>query len=301
MARTEAQIKLSITADFISKAQVIALYGLQAGLTFLQQFSLVSLENNLFDTVSHAIWNLESLWDIYKAEALAEMSLQKVHGKEWYRQKALGYLFGVPVIPDTDIFDITGLTDEDILAAKVINQAAAVKMISNNGYGMLRIKVATANAFGVLGPLPQQQLTAFIAYMNRHAIDAGTQVHMTTGPADDLKLVIDVYYDALILSTTGARLDGTDATPVQDAANNYLGGLQFNGRYIKGDHAATLRKVPGVVTANIVSAASKYGNFNYTDTDVANVGPINEVRIADSGYMKIDQDAFVINFINISE
>jgi hypothetical protein len=42
-------------------------------------------------------------------------------------------------------------------------------------------------------------------------------------------VVLNIYYNALVLDGTGARLDGTEATPVQDAGTAFLNALPFNG------------------------------------------------------------------------
>ena len=59
--------------------------------------------------------------------------------------------------------------------------------------------------------------------------DAGTIVEPKTGVADDLRLEIDIYYDAAILNGVGQRLDGQNLNPVKTAINQYLKNLDFNG------------------------------------------------------------------------
>lgn len=288
-----------MTSSFIQRPEVITKYGLTPGNTFEQEFSLVSLENIFFETFAFALWSLDTLMDIFRGEMETEMEANHAHTKEWYRQKPLGFHFGVPVIPGTDKFDLTGLSDEQIESAKVIKQAATVKLISSNGYGILRIKVATANESGELEPVPTEQFNALKDYMLRHVVDAGTQVKLTTGPADQLRLVMDVYYDSLVLSNTGSRLDGTNDTPVQTSITDYLRSIEFNGMLILGDLERVLQTIQGVKRAKVKEAASKYGDYDYTTEGITNVGAIDEIRIADSGYMKVDE--LVINWKQIPE
>lgn len=290
-----------MTAPFMANLVIIALYNLTPGKTFEQEFSVVSLENILFDILAFAAFGLESLWDIFRIETETAMAKQRIHSQEWYRQKALGFRYGIPFKPDSDEYDYTGYTDEQIAAATVVNQAACIKLISSNGYGILRVKVAKANGSGELGQLPIAEFNAFKSYMLRRVVDAGTQVRSTTGDPDDLKLQLDIYFDPQILSNTGERLDGTNATPVQTEIVNFLKSTQFNGSLILSDLEKALRALTGVKIAVVKNAASKYGGFAYDTVGTPGVGAINEIRVADSGYMKLDEAELSINWISHNE
>src|SRR5690554_5872871 len=245
--------------------------------------------------VSKAIKTLYEFFIVFRTELETEMAKQKIHSKQWYRQKAIDFLFGFAVKPGTDEFDTEGAADEEIAAAKVVKQAACIKMISSSGYGILRVKVATEDGDGNLQKLPAEQYEALKYYFMRYAVDAGTQLKVTTGDADDLLLKLDVYYDPLVISTTGARLDGTADTPVLDAINEYLKSLEFNGALYVSDLIAAIRQVDGVRLAKCLEARSKYGSYDY-NADVLNAGLIDEIRVADAGYMKIDESVLQINY-----
>lgn len=257
--------------------------------------SKTSVWRRMVFVVAKAIWLLQNMFDNFRTELETEMAKQKIHSKQWYRQKAIDFLFGFSVIAGTDKFDTSGATDEEIAAAKVVKQAACIKMISSSGYGILRVKVATEDSDGNLQKLPTEQYEALKYYFMRYAVDAGTQLRVTTGDADDLLLKLDVYYDPLVISTTGARLDGTADTPVLDAINQYLKSLEFNGALYVSDLIAAIRQVDGVRLAKCLEARSKYGAYDY-NADVINAGLIDEIRVADSGYMKIDESNLQINY-----
>ncbi len=277
MARTIDEIKNNMLA------QVAADEVLSANLT---STSITAIWRLIIGVVAYAIFILENLFDIFRAEITAEMAAQKPHTKDWYRSKALAFLYGVPLTSGTDQFDTTDLTDDQITAASIVKQAAAVKLISDAGYGILRVKVATG-AGSVLEALSAAQLAAVRAYMNQ-VVDAGTQLTVTSSEADKLKLVIDVYYDPLVLSPTGARLDASSNTPVPDAIDAFLASIDFNGTWNKKLNEAAIMAVEGVLYANITAAASKYGAYNYEDTGITNVGAIDMFRIADAGYFTAD-------------
>lgn len=297
MARAYNDIKSKMTDEFINDESIKSKYELTPGNTFEQEFSKVSVENILFSIIAFAIWVHESLWDIFKAENEAEMAKQKVHSKQWYRQKALDFQYGFSVIPGTDQFDNTGKSEDEIEGSKIVAQAACIKMISSSGYGILRVKAAKLVG-AELEQLSEPELSALRYYFMRHAADAGTQLKVTSGPADLLKLKIDVYFDPLVLSSNGERLDGSGSTPVVDAIKSYLKSLDFNGSLIIGTLENAIRSVHGVSEETVIKEAfSKYGSYTYYTENVQNVGKIDAIRVADSGYMKLDEAELIINYL----
>lgn len=239
-----------------------------------------------------AIYTLEKLMDIYRQEVNEQIAQSRIHTRDWYRQQALNYQYGQEVT-DNGTYDNTGLTEVQIATAKIVKHASVLKYIIN-GRGVLRVKVAK-DAGGELVPMTTQELTVFKHYMNRVA-DAGTTVIPTSNVHDDLRLELDIYYDPTLLDNQGARLDGTDAEPVKNKIKAYLKGLEFDGRFIKTHLTDQLQAVEGVILPKIRRAWSKYGNYTY-ETVGQNVGEIDEIRVADAGYMKLDEETSVINFI----
>jgi hypothetical protein len=266
----------------------------------LTSTSTTAIWRQMVYAVAFAIWSLEVLWDIFRAEINTEMAKQRVHTKQWYRQKALDFQYGFPVIDETDLFDNTGATEADIEASKIIKQAACIKMISGSGYGILRIKAAR-QVGEELQPLTEPQLDAVKHYFDRYAVDAGTQLIVTSKEADDVKLSVDVYYDPLVIGSNGARIDGTAAAPVLDGIKEFLKSLEFNGALIIDDLQRKIRSIDGVKTVRIKEARSKYSAYTYETTGVPNAGLIDEIRIADAGYMKLDEDNTTINYKPFNE
>ena len=74
-----------------------------------------------------------------------------------------------------------------------------------------------------------------------------------------------------------------------------------NGKLILSELEKSIKQVPGVNYPVVQEAYSKYGAYDYTTTGVQNVGVINEIRVADAGYMKLDLDELLINYIPYSE
>ena len=293
MARELSEIKKQMTDDFVANQTIQERYALDTTKTFEQQFSKVSIENILFNVVAFAMWLLEKLINQNRTEINEQIATSRIHTQKWYREKALDFMYGYD-LNDTDEYDTTNLTDEQIASAKIIANAAPVKM-----QGYLRMKVVK-RVGDELAPLEPAELTAFTSYMN-YVTDAGTYVIPTTNIADDLKLTLDVYYNDLILAGDGSRLDGTANAPVQDAIKNYLKSLRFNGSFIESKLEGEIEAVEGVTMVKVVGAWSKYGSHEYESTANPNVGKINEIRIPDAGYMKLDDDHTIINFIAFTD
>lgn len=242
----------------------------------------------------------EQYWAIFKAEIEKRIAETRIHTPKWYREKALAFLYGVPLVQDKDYYDTTGMTIEAIATAKIISNAASIRVVQN-GYGTLRMKVVRT-VDGEYAAVLSQHIVALNTYFNAHIADAGTVVNVTTGEADLLKLKLDIYYDPLILAADGSRLDGTDATPVITKISNYLKSIDFeNGSLILTYLADNLQKVPGIKLPVVREAYSKYGGYNYSTIGVQNVGLINEIRVADAGYMKLDLAELLINYIPYSQ
>lgn len=286
-------------AQNISEITATMVEDVQANADINQQLTSTSKSSvwrSVLFICAKAVWSLQIMFDLFKSEIEIEMAKQKIHSKQWYRQKALDFQHGFALVPGTDQYNNINYTDDQITASKVVKQAACIKLISANGYGILRVKVAGDDGNGNLTQLPNSQFEAVKQYFTRYVADAGTQLKITTGEADDLLLNLDIYYDPLVLSTTGTRLDGTSETPVKDAIISFLKSLEFNGALYIDDLTNKIRTVDGVRLVKCLEARSKYGSYDYWTDDIQNIGLIDEIRVADAGYMKLDLDQLQVNY-----
>ncbi len=289
MARQFTDIKEEMTHNFITDEIIISRYQLKSDESFDQQFSKVSIENILFGVIAFAIWTLEMLFDQFKIKINEEIANSRIHTQKWYKEKALTFMLGYN-LNDSDIYDISDLTDEEIISAKIIANAAPVKM-----QGYLRMKVVKSVS-NELAPLSQSELTSFSSYIN-YVTDAGTYVIPTSGQADDLKLTLDIYYNPMVLAGDGSMLNGSDNTPVLKAIKAYLKSLKFNGSFVKSKLEDELKNIEGITMINVKNAWSKYGSYSYDSTTNPNIGIIDEIRPADAGYMKLDESNTMITYI----
>lgn len=283
---TIAEFKKLMTDSYIGNNTVKQLYELSSDLTFEEQFSAVSLENIIFSDVATAMYVMQQLFDQFKIDISGILNAQLSGTVNWYAYKAKLFQYGMELVPETDYYDNTGLTSEQIDAMRVVKYAAAVE---SKDKSILYVKVATDDGNGVRQPLSAAQLTAFKQYLNNVQY-AGVRIIVINDRADEMKLQIDVYYDPLVLDELGARLDETANTPVQDAIRSYLANLPFNGTYTNQGLVDTLQTIDGVHIAEIKSAASKHGAYTeFTD--------INAREIAHAGYYQVSDENLNLNFI----
>lgn len=282
---TIADIKKLMTDPYITNETVKQLYGLKDGLTFEDQFSAVSLENIIFDDVATALWVNQQLFEQHKIDISAILNEQMSGTVNWYAWKAKQFQFGQELVFETDYYDNTGLTSEQISSRQVVKYAAAVESLDKS---ILYLKIATESN-GNRQPLSAAQLTAFKNYLNAYQY-AGVRIVVINDQPDDMKLTIDIYYDPQVLDEAGKRLDGNANTPVQDAIRNYLKNLPFNGMYTNQALVDTLQVLDGVDVAEIKFAASRYGAYTqFTE--------INAREIAHAGYYQISDINLILNFI----
>ena len=268
MARTIAQIQQSIIDAKNGVNPDLPLTGANP-LALLTSTSSVAMWRLWTYIVAVCHWALENLYDFHKAEVNSIIATQKPHTLQWYVMKAKAFQYGVALITDSDTY--ATITSSPTVA--IVQYASAVELTN-----LIRIKVATLMS-GVLAPLSSPQLAAFTAYM--HLVkDAGVRLELTSGNPDKLRLVLNVFYDPLVLDSTGARLDGGAATPVHDAINSFLANLPFNGLFVVNNLIAALQAIDGMVIGEIVSAEATYGSLPYSTVAVE--------YLPDSGYMVLD-------------
>lgn len=237
--------------------------------------------------VATCFWTIEKLMDIFRIETDDKIAALKPHSLRWYAGKAKAFQYGFNLVVESDYYDNTGIDDDTIDASKIVSYAAVVEQERG-----LRIKVATDAGID-LAPLSTPQLDSFKEYMKR-VKDAGVKLFITSGPADSLKLTIDIYYNPLVMNNVGGRADGITATPVQDAIKLYLKNLPFNGIFLLQNLVDVLQVVDGVTVVDIKEAAAQYAATDYTSFSVQ--------WIPDSGYLRVYADTdLTLTFIPYSE
>ncbi|UGU15222.1 nucleotidyltransferase [Sinomicrobium kalidii] len=230
--------------------------------------------------VAFAIWTLEKLFDLHREEVDRELELLKPHTARWYREKALAFQYGYQLIPDSDRYDNSELTDEELEASRIIKYAAVVEAISES---RLIVKIATRQG-DVLQPITPTQKEAFDTYVNA-VKDAGVNITVINYLPDQLRLSIRIFRDPLLLDANGTHRV-TGRRPVEDALQEYMKELPFNGELVIQELANKLENAEGV---KIVQADRV--ETRWIDVDSGTYGawePIDVRAFPQSGYFEIE-------------
>ena len=269
---------------------VIEKYEIKDGQTFDERFPAITIESIWFFIVATCNWLSFQFFGQHKIDITNILKENRAHRPNWYATMAKNFQYGHKLVADTDYYDNTGLTEAQIEASRIVKFAAAVEPKDKS---ITYLKIATEQN-GVKQPLNNNQLIAFKSYLIDEIPDAGVRLEIINAPADQMRLEIDIYYDAMILDSEGQMLDGGSSQPIQDAIRNYLSNLPFNGLYTNQSLIDVLQKVSGVEQAELISAASKYGT--YTE-----FRPINARIMPHAGYYMITDNNLILNFITHEE
>lgn len=266
------------------QAEIIAAKDADSNLATLNSGSVTAIWRLITRVVAKAIVTIETLYDFYKVDVETTLATLKPHTARWYQNKALSFQYGDSLVEGEDYYDNTGV-DVDTIAAKKIVSNAAVQDTS----GLLIVKV-NKTVSGNLEPLATAEYNAVVSYL-QEIKDAGVRISVLSFNADKLKLVVDVYYDPLILGPTGARLDGSSNTPVKDAINTFLLQLPFDGTFVKAHLVDAVQAVDGVFVPEVRSClAARYDNSSFSSVDIQ-YAPY-------SGFLRIYNDVdLTLNYI----
>lgn len=264
-----------MTDSFIGNATIQSLYGLDPAKTFDEQFSPVSIESLLFFVVASAMYLLELLFDEHKTAVDNALALRLTHNRQWYVNLAKAFQFGDALNDETGGYDV-------IDASKQVVSYSAVDEI----VGQLNMKVAKLSGTE-LAPLSGEELTAFVQYIQKTK-DAGVRVNVISTVGDSLQLVVDVYYDPLVLDASGILLSDGETEPVKDTIRSFIRNLPFNGEFVVASLVDALQATAGVKIPTILSAQSKYGANDWVGID-ARVKP-------NAGYLVIADEDLTITY-----
>jgi len=280
MARTRAQIKTEMTTQFMANVTLADAYGFVAGANFNDEFSLVSLENILFEIVAYAVFLHELIFDQHKTEVNDALYNQKSGRLPWYRSKALAFQYGFDLLPDSDEFDNAAATEEQIEASKIIKYSAVNE---SEDESRVIIKIAGETA-GELAPISIPQREAFDAYFEEIRY-AGVKLTTINYLPDLLFINLTIYRDPLVLDANGMSIL-TGNYPVNEAIEEYMRELPFNGEFVIAHFIDKLQTVEGVniPVANSIESA-------WIDPVIDDYGaPVGVAvkKIPESGYFKVN-------------
>jgi hypothetical protein len=234
MARTITEIRAEIVAGLEADPQTTGKFDLSS--------NRVSVIGAIIYVVAVAAWTVEKLMDYHKQEVESMLKKLKPHSPEYYREMALMYQHGDTLPYGSGTYDTVD-ADKQIIKHAVIEERG----------GVLRVKVAKDGPAALT--LPEKE--AFAAYMHR-VKDAGVLLEIVSTTPDILWLVMEVYYDPLLLTDTGALIDG-GTYPVTEAIQNYVNSLSFGGQFVPAHLIDAVQGVRGVVIPTITGCITAHG------------------------------------------
>ena len=269
MARTIQEIQELI---YQAKAQ-------EPALNELNSTSKVAIWRLWVYIIAVAIWSLEKLFDLHRADIDKRLAELKPHTARWYRSKALAFQYGFDLLTDSDKFNNTGHTEEQIEASKIVKYSAVVESPNE---GRLIVKIAGEQG-EQLQPITDAQKQAFEAYL-QEIKDAGVRLSVVNYQPDVLHLQMKIVYDPLVLDSNGQSI--IHATkPIETAIKSYLKRLPFNGELVLAHLIDELQQAEGVKIPHLVLAQSKHigTNGNYGAFEAIEIS-----KIPTAGYFTID-------------
>ena len=247
--------------------------------------------NLMFYIVAYAIYTHEQIFGAHQEELEVLLRKEKAHGLLWYREKAKAFQYGFQLLPDKDQFDNTGKTPEQIEASKIIKYAA---ISEDDKESRLILKIATETN-GKLSPITESQYNGFRTYANEYR-DAGVKLTIVNYLPDILKMHLQIKVDDKIIDENGNhRLQGNK--PFEDAINEFMKELPFNGELLLNSLVDKLQKVPGVIDPWLFTADSKW--LDPKTGGYGNYEPIFISKIPESGYFDVDWPNTLIEYKSV--
>ncbi len=273
MARTITQI---YDAMILEKQTMSALNDLQPNMdssqTLLQDLtstSKVAIWRLMFFVMAVAIWSIEMLFDD-QVTWIENRAKQLIVGTAiWYRQKALEFQYGDPLVMVDNIYQYSPVNPS--------NQIITLASVNEVG-GIVLIKVAKTPTSSP-EPLASPELDAFVAYMQKVKF-AGVGISCISRDPDLLKIHYKIYYDPLVMNSSGELISDTSVKPVEDAINNYCKELPFDGIFIVTALTDKIQQSSGVSNPVFQTAEVKYGTNPYV--------LMGDYYNPNAGYLKVD-------------
>jgi hypothetical protein len=252
--------------------------------------SKVSIWRNFIYIVAFLANNLKELFELFKVEVQTLLDNQIITNLEYYRNLLFEYRDGHTFNRESLIYE-GDYTDEQIETSKIIKRVA-VQAVRVENVNTLYVKLATEDNTGKLVKLNQETLERIEDYIfvNSNAV----QIVYFSEDADKLRLEINVYVDASILSLEGARIDGTENTPVPDAINAFLEdkNFKFDGELILAKLVNAIQEVEGVEN-EAVRVVKAEASFKVIEEFVQ----FKERYTAQSGYYELTEENLKINYL----
>lgn len=237
-----------------------------ANLNLLNSTSATSIWEMFADIFAFVLYLLSGSWIHYEQRLKTAAATAIAHNMHWYALRATEFQLGDTLVSENGVVKYPVVD-----VSKRIIKAAAVK---GGPGGSLILKVAKQNG-NVLTALSSPELAAFKGYVNGFQ-DAGVDILVISQNPDVLKLILNIYYDPIVLTSTLQ-------IAVEAAINNYVSNLPFDGTFRITKLVDALQSIEGIKDIEVVTCEASY---NYTSNP--NFTPIPVYYETLAGYMVID-------------
>lgn len=190
----------------------------KASLSNLTSTSKVSVWRLFVYIISLAVLNIQQIFEIFKTEIQTIVNNGRHLTLPWYKKKALAFQYG-DQLNERDEYDVIDVSKQ------IVKQVAFV-----GGDRKVTIKVATLVGDELMKITDINQQNAFAAYIFKIG-DPGTDYEFIHEDADQLRVVLDYYYDPLLIKNDGTLIDNPTTSVVQQAIKNYLKSVEFDGKF----------------------------------------------------------------------
>ncbi len=258
----QSQIQLNALQPAIDNSQTL--------LNDLTSTSKVAVWRLIFFVVAVGIWSLEKIFDQHVAWIEQRAKEIQVGGLEWYRTQVLNFQYGDALEWINDKYQYAIINP-----ANKIVKLCAVNEFNNK----VLIKCAKLDGSSLAEELSEDEILSLGNYLKQVKF-AGVQILIISRPADLLKISFRVYYNPLVMNSSGELILTPGTKPVEDTINLYLKNLPFNGVMSITELTDLIQNTKGVVNPVYISSEAKYGLLPYS--------PIQDYYNANAGHMKID-------------
>jgi len=254
-----------------------------AQLSALTSNSATAIWRLILWITAYGIHAFERILDLHKQEVIDIINELKPHSLRWYVNKTRAFRKSQLLIPDSDQYSDEGLTEEQIAEMQIISRVSIAE-----GSGVLLIKVAKgADILQPLSKFPDDNEFAALEEYLAEVKDAGVRIILRSEPADILRLNLIIHYNPMLINSDGSSLAG--GRPVDDAINNFVRNLPFNGEYRNADLVDVLQKTEGVVIPTLQNASASFNIQDFHNIDI--------LEKPFSGYYTFDLEGSTIQYI----
>lgn len=220
----------------------------QLFLNDLESNSKVEISRLIFWVVACCAHALDVVFDL-AILIMTNLAAKSRYGTEpWYVDVAKSFQYGDALV-QVNLEFVYPVIDE---AKKIITLAACKEVI-----GGVNLKVAKTVA-NTPTKLDTAELNAFTAYAAKRK-PAGININIISDDADELRLWLEVNYNPLVLKSNGESIAAPGTFPVEDAINNYLLNLEFDGKLELMKLVNAIEAIDPTLTAYVTQASARYG------------------------------------------